>query len=140
MAEKPTAKKPAKKKQAPKKKGRKPFEFTPALLKKIKHMASTGLTQEQIAINIGIDPTNLSKKKNTNDQLCQAIKEGKEEGIKQVTNALFNKAMEGDNTAMLFFLCNRDKNNWRHVSNIQHDDTNENLAKVLEKLFDRLPD
>jgi hypothetical protein len=39
--------------------------------------------------------------------LGEAIKRGKGKGIQAVTNVLYNKALEGDNTSMIFYLKNR---------------------------------
>ena len=44
-----------------------------------------------------------------------AIKNGKAKGIAKVTNKLFEKANDGDNTSMIFYLKNRDPDNWEDV-------------------------
>jgi DNA-binding CsgD family transcriptional regulator len=79
---------------------------------KIEELASYGLTQEQIAHNIGIHPSTLSKHKGSNCQLSEAIKRGAAIGIKQIANALFQSAMNGNVTAQIFFLKNRAPAEW----------------------------
>ena len=81
-------------------------------LKRVEELASHGLTQEQIAHNIGIHPSTLSKHKGRNCQLNEAIKRGAAIGIKQIANALFQSAINGNVTAQIFFLKNRSPNEW----------------------------
>lgn len=89
------------------------FEITPEVLDKIEHYAATGLTQEQIAHNLGVRPETISRHKATNEQVAQAIKRGLDQGIAKVTNALFNNATENNNLgAQCFYLKNRQPNHW----------------------------
>jgi hypothetical protein len=48
----------------------------------------------------------------------EAIKRGKAKGIVTITNALYEKAKEGDNTAMIFYLKNRA--GWRDKIETEH--------------------
>ncbi|WP_338230733.1 helix-turn-helix domain-containing protein [Lactiplantibacillus paraxiangfangensis] len=65
-----------------------------------------GLTDEQIAANIGVSPRTLERWKKSHSQICRALKKGKEEANYAVENALLKKALKGDNTAMIFWLKN----------------------------------
>ena len=40
--------------------------------------------------------------------------------IHSVEDALYRKALDGNTTAQIFFLCNRSNGRWRHVQHIQH--------------------
>ncbi|MQS44254.1 small terminase subunit [Companilactobacillus mishanensis] len=68
-----------------------------------------GLTDEDIASNVGVAPRTFERWKAKYSQIRQAIKTGKDEANFVVENALFRKAREGNNTAMIFWL----KNNYR---------------------------
>jgi len=68
-----------------------------------------GLTDEQIARNIGIAPRTLERWKKNYSQICRALKRGKEHANYAVENALLKKALDGNTTAMIFWL----KNNYR---------------------------
>ena len=68
-----------------------------------------GLTDVQIAHNMGISPRTLYKWRSESVQIMQALKRGKEAANFIIENVLYNKALQGDNTAMIFWL----KNNWR---------------------------
>lgn len=89
------------------------FEFTEELLKKIESLAAQGLTQEQIAHVIDLHPNTLSSKKKEVPELAEAIKKGRAKGVATITNSLFTKAKSGDNVSMIFFLKNRDPENWK---------------------------
>lgn len=68
-----------------------------------------GLTDEQIADNIGISHRTFERWKKEHSQIRQAIKGGKEVANFVIENELYKKAKSGNVTAMIFFL----KNNYR---------------------------
>lgn len=68
-----------------------------------------GLTDEQIAENMGISRRTFYNWRNKYPQLEKVTKLGKEHANFAVENALFKKAISGNTTAMIFWL----KNNWR---------------------------
>ena len=72
-----------------------------------------GLTDEQIAHNMGINVRTLWRWKAEHNQIQQALKIGKEVANFIVENTLFQKAISGNTTAMIFWL----KNNWRDKYN-----------------------
>lgn len=69
----------------------------------------SGLTDVEVAKKIGINPRTLEKWKAQHGQIRQALKRGKEGANYIIENALFNKALQGNTTAMIFWL----KNNYR---------------------------
>ena len=75
--------------------------------------ARDGLTDEQIAHNMGISTTTLYEWKKKYTEIADTLKKTKEVVDRQVENALFKKACEGDTTAMIFWLKNRRPNDWR---------------------------
>ena len=75
-------------------------------------MASRGLTVSQIADCLGISESTLYGKQNEYKEFMDAIKKGRAEGLNQVSNALFEKATQGNVTAMIYYLKVRDKENW----------------------------
>ena len=86
--------------------------ITKAMIKKCEKLAGQGLTLEQIAHCIGISYSCLNQKKKLLKQLNESIKKGQASAIGKVTNKLFINAMKGDNTAIIFFLKNRDRKSW----------------------------
>lgn len=79
----------------------------------IEGWARDGLTDEQIAHNMGINVATLYKWKNNYNKINEALKKTKEVVDRMVENALCKKAMEGDTTAQIFWLKNRRPNDWR---------------------------
>ena len=115
------------------KKGRPSFEVTDEVIAKAEKLAAQGLTLEQIALTLGICYQTLNEKRKEFSDFSEAIKREQAKGIAQVTNKLYGKAIEGDNTAMIFYLKNRDPANWkdRVDSNInQNIEGNLTITKV----------
>ena len=96
-----------KNKKSIKKVGRPKFVVTKEMCQKAEDYASQGLTSEQIALALGIGESTLYDKQNEFTEFGEAIKRGRGTGIQRVTNKLYEKALEGDNTAMIFYLKNR---------------------------------
>lgn len=75
--------------------------------------ARDGLTDEQIAHNMGINISTLYDYKNKFREISDALKKGKEVVDYEVENALLLKALGGDVTAQIFWLKNRRPDKWR---------------------------
>lgn len=98
--------------------GRPPFVIDEAVLKKAETFAAQGLTQQQIADSLGIHIATLMRKKKEISELSEAIKRGEAKGLASITNALFQSARDGNVTAQIFYLKNRDPERWkdrRHI-------------------------
>ncbi len=80
---------------------------------RIKGWARDGLTDADIAYNIGISPQTLCEWKNRFPELDEALKEGHAPVDTLVENALLQKALAGDTTAIIFWLKNRKPQQWR---------------------------
>jgi transposase-like protein len=111
----------------------------------IEGWARDGLTDEQIAHNMGIGTSTLYKWKNEHMEIVEALKRGKEVIDRQVENALLKRALgytyeevtfeEGietrrvvkevqpDTTAQIFWLKNRKPSEWRDKQSIEHSGT-----------------
>ena len=75
--------------------------------------ARDGLTDEQIAHNIGITPSTLYEWKKKYADISETLKKGKEVVDYEVENALLQSALEGNTTAQIFWLKNRKPKQWR---------------------------
>ena len=75
--------------------------------------ARDGLTDEQIAQNMGIARETLRVWKKKYSGISVTLKKGKEVVDFTVENALLSKALSGDTTAMIFWLKNRRPDKWR---------------------------
>ena len=116
----------------------------PEGLLKIEGWARDGLTEEQIADNMGISRSTLSEWKNLYSDISDTLKRGKEVIDRQVENALLKRALGyeyeevsekyelgilterkvtkkqvvPDTTAQIFWLKNRKPSDWRDKRNI----------------------
>lgn len=99
--------------------------------------ARSGLTEEQIAHNMGIDRTTLYRWKKKECNINNALKRNKDIVDFEVENALLKNAMEGNVTAQIFWLKNRKKNEWRERVEIP---TNPNEISKVEELLNKIKD
>lgn len=91
--------------------------------------ARNGLTNEQIASNMDIVVSTLWEWRKKSPKISNALKIGKYEADIQVENALYKAALEGNTTAMIFWLKNRRSKEWR--DKIQQEITTESAVKLV---------
>lgn len=103
---------------------------TPEKLAVLKGWAISGLTREDIAKNIGISRTLLYEWQASNQSIAEALKLGTIEADCRVVNALYEKALNGDTTAMIFWLKNRMSKQWREKQEITNTFTEDFEIKI----------
>lgn len=94
--------------------------------------ARDGLTDDQIAHNIGIRRSTLYEWKNKHTDFADSIKKSKEVADFEVESALYNKACSGDVTAQIFWLKNRKPDKWRDKADMTVTPSNGVLESLLE--------
>ena len=119
--------------------------------------ARSGLTDEQIAKNMGIAPSTLYEWKKKSKEFSESLKKGKEVVDFEVENALLKRALgyeyeeetyengiltkkvkkqvPPDTTAQIFWLKNRKPNNWK--DRVETDEDKEavaNASQVIAKI------
>lgn len=75
--------------------------------------ARNGLTDEQIAGEMGCSCSTLYEWKNKYPEISEALKRGKQVVDAQVENALLSSALAGNVTAQIYWLKNRRPDQWR---------------------------
>lgn len=85
----------------------------PEGLIRLEGWARDGLTDEQIAKNMGIATGTLYDWKAKFEEISEALKKGKEVVDYEVENALVKEALSGNVTAIIFWLKNRRPDKWR---------------------------
>lgn len=99
-------------------------------LSKVEALAANGLTQEQIALALGISEGTLYSRKRSNKDFEEAIKRGKAKGVAVVTNKLMESIKNGNMTGMIFFL--KCQAGWRDVQHVEH--SGDSLSKLMDEL------
>lgn len=99
--------------------------------------ARDGLTDEQIAKNIGITLSTFYEWKKKYSDFSESLKKGKEVVDYEVENALLSSALEGNTTAQIFWLKNRRPDKWRDKQKEEADTTALNkLDNILKEIKD----
>ena len=101
-----------------KKVGRKRIYLDP---EKVRRLAAQGLSQKQISRSLGVSWNTLNRNRKRSKDFNGAYEQGVAEGLSNVTNSLYEQALEGNTTASIFFLKNRDENRWRDRVETTHD-------------------
>lgn len=143
-------------------KGKYEYWMTPEGLLKIEGWARDGLTDEQIAKNIGVSVSTLNNWKNKYVKILESLKRGKEVVDRQVENALLKRALgyeyeeikekfeDGnitertvtkkevipDVTAQIFWLKNRKPNEWREKPDYKDTSAVDKLDSILKEMHD----
>jgi len=117
---------------------KKPVKIEDVNLEQVEIIASLGLTDEEIAVILGISPRTLNYWKK-HPAFLQALKRGKLKADFQITKSLYEKAKAGDTTAMIFWLKNRRPDLWRDKQHVEHSGsiTYELSDKFLPKIEKR---
>ena len=80
--------------------------------------ARDGLSKEQIAENMGICRDTLYEWEKKFTDISDALKKGREVADRNVENALYKNAMNGNIAAQIFWLKNRKPNEWKDKQNM----------------------
>ena len=97
--------------------------------------ARDGLTDEQIAKNIGITVSTFYEWKKKYSEISEPLKKGKEVVDYEVENALLSSALGGNTTAQIFWLKNRRPDKWRDKQKEETDKTAlDKLDSILKEI------
>jgi IS30 family transposase len=115
--------------------GRKRITFTDEDIANIERWSGDGLSEAQIATLLGCSLSTIARKKREKGRFDTALKKGKTRAIQAVANQVFQNAMNGKETSAIFFLKNRDPDNWADRQDVQH---NLNLSNILTEANTRI--
>ena len=96
--------------------------------------ARDGLTDEQIANNLGISIQTFYTYKKEHLEFFESLKKGKEVIDYEVENALLQNALNGNIRAQIFWLKNRKPKQWKDKVDIEGEANKETLNKLDEVL------
>jgi hypothetical protein len=72
-------------------------------IKEVERLAGLGLTQEEIALSLGISERTLYLNKAQNAEFADAIKRGQTRANTEVANVLYQEALKGNMTAVIWW-------------------------------------
>ena len=98
--------------------GPKPRTLSRELLDQIEKHASRGLSQQQICHALGISETWWYDAKQKSAEISDRFKRGQAKGLAEVSNAIYEQALNGSTGAACFFLKNRDPDRWSDVKSV----------------------
>ena len=100
------------------KRGPKPRLITKQFLEKVEHLATRGLSQQQVCHALGFSETWWYDAKQKNSDISDSFKKGQAKGLAEVSNSIYEQALNGGTGAACFFLKNRDPDRWSDVKSV----------------------
>ena len=117
--------------------GPKPRVVSEKLLEEIEHHASRGLSQQQTCRTLGISEAWWYEAKQKSAEISESFKRRQAKGLAEVSNAIFEQALNGSTGAACFFLKNRDPDRWSDVKSVNA--VQINISKMTDtQLLDEL--
>ncbi len=104
-------------------------------LEQVERLASQGLGTTQIARALGVSWNTIDRNRKRSGDFEDAIKRGTARGLATVTNSLYQSANDGNVTAQIFYLKNRDSNAWADKVETTF---NVDLKNVIDNARERL--
>lgn len=96
----------------------------------IEHYLCDGWNQNQICEWMDISPTTLSTNANKHPELREILNSSKVRQLAKLEKTAYQKALEGDNTMMIFFL--KALNPHKFADRMRNDNVNHNVTEVNE--------
>ena len=119
---------------------RKLAQLTEDEYKQISQWSGDGLNESQIATLLNVNISTITREKKRNEQFALAIKKGKYKAVQLVANKVFQNAMDGKETSAIFFLKNRDPDNWADRQEINYNlDLKNVLTDARARIIDHAP-
>lgn len=104
-------------------------------LEQVERLASQGLGTTQIARALGVSWNTIDRNRKRSGDFEDAYKRGTAKGLATVTNSLYQSANDGNVTAQIFYLKNRDSSAWADKVETTF---NVDLKNVIDNARERL--
>jgi len=86
-----------------------------------KRLCLLGYTDKELAEFFKVCESTINNWKHDHPEFLESIKDGKENADCEVVESLYEKACDGDTTAQIFWLKNRQSKNWRDKQEIKQE-------------------
>ena len=118
----------------------KAFEVTEEVIKEAEECGALGLTLDQTALCLGVNPSTLYRNKLKSGALQSALTRGQARGIRSVASNLKEQISDGNTHATMFYLKNRSADQWsndtQNVAKIQVNLSRISDSELLSELRD----
>jgi len=113
--------------------GGRPSKLNSLDMSEVERLGGLGLTLEEIGYVLGVTRQTIYNWKK-NPKFFDILKKGKAQADGRVKQSLYQRALEGDVTAQIFWLKNRDPKNWgdKRQLDISSDDGSEVVIRVVK--------
>ena len=119
---------------------RKLAQLTEDEYKQISQWSGDGLNESQIATLLNVNISTITREKKRNEQFAEAIKKGRYKAVQLVANKVFQNAMDGKETSAIFFLKNRDPDNWADRQELNYSlDLKNVLTSARSRIIEHSP-
>jgi hypothetical protein len=108
-----------KRKAAKKGAGGRPTEYRAEFAEQARGLCVLGATDRELADFFHVDEVTIYRWRHAHPEFCKAIKIGKRSADDRVERALYARAIEGEVTAMIFWLKNRRAKAWRNFKSVE---------------------
>ena len=82
--------------------------------KEVANLAAHGLTQQQVAMALGVSPRTVTDRLTNDKEFHDAFEQGRSKGLAKVADALFKNATQNNNTAAQIFIM-KARGGWKEV-------------------------
>lgn len=110
-----------------------PSKYSEEIADKAYSLALLGASDKEISEIIGVTESTLNLWKKTHPEFSESLNEAKNMADSKVVRALYTQAIEGNVTAQIFWLKNRQKDKWRDKQDVDH---TVNLKRSADDLSD----
>lgn len=104
----------------------------------VKSMRIDGYREEDIMKKLDVGHTAFNQYKNEHEELTEALKYSKETLISKLEQTLFQKALQGNTTALIFSLKNLAPNKWADKVNVSGDVEIKQFGAMLDTFIAKL--
>ena len=100
-----------------------PPSYKPEYAEQALSLCLLGATDKQLAESFSVTEKTINAWKKDYPEFCKSVKEAKDYADSNVVNSLYQQALSGNVTAQIFWLKNRQKEQWRDKHEVEHTGT-----------------
>jgi predicted metal-dependent TIM-barrel fold hydrolase len=115
--------------------GGRPTKYDTAYNEQVKKLAMLGLTDIELAAYFEVEEKTINNWKKNFPEFLQSLRAGKEVADQEVAMSLYDKAVGGDTTAMIFWLKNRRSSSWRDKQDHMLSGDADNPLTIIERVI-----